>query len=54
MTPNAAMIQQTERWVAELTEAGWTKLAPTTWRAPSGALYLGPFGAWKAMKAGAK
>lgn len=44
------MNQDIERWKRELYAAGWVSQRSTVWRAPSGALYLGPYGAWKAMK----
>lgn len=46
---------EAETWRHELYAAGWRTLRTATlWQAPSGALYLGPYGAWKRMKAGAR
>jgi hypothetical protein len=39
-----------EGWIRELKAAGWTMKSHTIWIAPNGAIYRGPFGAWKAMK----
>ncbi len=39
-----------DRWVRELTEAGWKPKTSTIWSSPEGKLYLGPFGAWKQMR----
>ena len=43
-----------DQQVAELKEAGWILLTRTCWKAPSGSgcagYFLGPHGAWKAMK----
>lgn len=33
----------------DLVAGGWTRAGIGRWRAPNGALYLGPFQAWKAM-----
>lgn len=33
----------------DLVANGWTREGIGRWRAPNGALYLGPFQAWKAM-----
>jgi hypothetical protein len=46
--------QDSDRWVRELREAGWTSRGMTIWISPSGLWFRGPFGAWKAMQAGAK
>src|ERR1017187_6671969 len=46
--------QNVELWERELTAAGWrpnNHHSRTIWRSPSGSLHLGPFGAWKTMKA---
>lgn len=40
-----------EQKIAELKAAGWMPLNSWTWKAPHGALYLGPAGAWRYMKA---
>jgi hypothetical protein len=40
-----------EQWIDELLAAGWTQKSHTIWIAPNGAIYRGPFGAWKAMRA---
>lgn len=61
-------MQRPEDWVKELREAGWTAVrifhhpsrieavdhVTTLWRAPSGAIYRGPYGAWRQMKLGAE
>ena len=39
-----------EKWERELREAGWTKLRHYKWKAPNGALFLGPYQAWRMMK----
>jgi hypothetical protein len=36
--------------IAELKVAGWTPKGPTLWKSPTGALHLGPAGAWRRMK----
>lgn len=43
--------QDSERWRRELLAAGWKphKGMATTWEAPNGALFIGPYGAWKRM-----
>jgi hypothetical protein len=38
-------------WVRELIAAGWKEIRLHVWQSPSGALYRGPFGAWRRMKA---
>ena len=38
-----------ENWEAELRAAGWVQLHLHVWRSPRGAIYRGPYGAWKAM-----
>lgn len=38
-----------DEMAAELETAGWTRVGIGRYRAPNGALYLGPFQAWKAM-----
>ena len=38
-----------EQMAVALRAAGWLPETPSRWRSPSGALYLGPYGAWKAM-----
>lgn len=40
----------TEQLIAELKAAGWKQCTVAIWRAPSGTLYRGPVGAWRAMK----
>ena len=37
-------------WKADLLAAGWAEKSHTIWVAPNGAVYRGPFGAWRAMK----
>ena len=43
-----------EQQIAELKAAGWIPLTRTCWKAPAGSgcagVFLGPYGAWKAMK----
>lgn len=55
-------MQPAEQWIAELRAAGWLPWSPrlqreavgsSVWRAPSGNLFRGPYGAWRAMCAGA-
>jgi hypothetical protein len=46
----AAANQTPEIWEAELRAAGWSKRMAHVWASPAGALFLGPYGAWKAMK----
>ena len=38
-----------DRMAKELRASGWTQERIGLWRSPGGALYLGPFQAWKAM-----
>ena len=45
---------QVDLWIRELAEAGWEHVRGTIWRSPDGALYRGPYGAWKAMKEGSR
>ena len=51
--------QDVECWVRQLRVAGWLPVSvrtgkevvgSTTWRAPNGDLYRGPYKAWQAMK----
>lgn len=52
---NRTSSQNVELWRRELLAAGWTPhRTGTMWRAPSGDLYFGPYGAWKAMRDGAR
>lgn len=37
-------------WVSELEAAGWRKHTATSWYAPSGQLYRGPYKAWCVMR----
>ena len=39
-----------DQQIAELKAAGWKAKTPMIWASPSGKLYLGPHGAWKAMR----
>ena len=42
-----------EMQIVELKAAGWVAQRPKwIWKSPSGALFLGPHGAWKCMKKG--
>lgn len=43
--------QNPDLWRRELIAAGWTQYKPTIWRDPRGYLHLGPFGAWRKMRA---
>jgi hypothetical protein len=43
-----------EEMISELDRAGWRKVMAAVWISPNGNLFRGPFGAWKAMMAGAK
>lgn len=38
--------------IVELERAGWKRWhgRPDMWQAPNGAIFLGPHGAWRAMK----
>lgn len=38
-----------DTWTADLLAAGWVETSVNVWRAPSGALFRGPYGAWRAM-----
>lgn len=38
-----------EEMAEQLVSCGWIKVGIGRWQAPNGALYLGPFQAWKAM-----
>jgi len=44
--------QNVDKWVRELSEAGWKRHATssTTWISPWGSWYRGPFKAWQIMK----
>lgn len=39
-----------EDMVSDLKAAGWQEIRLTVWRAPGGAYYRGPFGAWKVLQ----
>ena len=39
-----------EAQITELERNGWTRARNWQWRSPGGSLYLGPHGAWKAMR----
>ncbi len=39
-----------EQMKTELTLAGWKSVRRTLWKSPDRGYFLGPFGAWKAMK----
>jgi hypothetical protein len=39
-----------ESMKADLIRAGWVEKTTRIWRAPNGALFLGPAGAWRALK----
>lgn len=40
-----------EDQIAELKAAGWSSASSGVWKSPAGALYRGPHGAWKVMRA---
>lgn len=40
-----------EEQIADLVKNGWKPKTPTIWKSPRGNLYLGPYGAWKIMRA---
>ena len=40
-----------EDWAGDLLRAGWHEVRLSVWADPAGALYRGPFGAWRRMKA---
>lgn len=44
----------TDTWIVDLQRAGWVEVTLHVWRAPSGALFRGPYGAWCALQAGAR
>lgn len=37
-------------WERELVEAGWKRVRLAIWQAPNGALFRGPYQAWRMMK----
>ena len=39
-----------EKWEKELLETGWKKIRSTLWQAPNGAMFRGPYAAWRMMK----
>ncbi len=39
-----------EKQIVELLAAGWKKVRGHVWKAPIGGYFMGPHGAWKAMK----
>jgi hypothetical protein len=39
-----------EQQIKELKAAGWVKVRGHVWKAPIGGYFLGPHGAWLAMK----
>lgn len=45
-----ATVPTIEQQIAELKAAGWIRVRRTLWKAPIGGYFLGPHGAWKAMK----
>lgn len=49
---NVPIERDVDRWIRELLAAGWKRRSLTTYEAPNGTLFLGPHGAWKAMKEG--
>lgn len=51
--PGAESAPSIEQQIAELIAAGWLPIrgsARKTWKAPVGGYFLGPHGAWLAMK----
>lgn len=47
MTETKPTIDQMKQ---ELLAAGWKAKTPVIWKSPHGALFLGPYGAWKVLK----
>lgn len=45
------LVNDIDKMAAELKANSWTEVRSWTWRAPNGALYRGPAGAWRIMKA---
>lgn len=43
-------IPSLDEQVAQLKAAGWKRINRSMWKAPVGGYFLGPHGAWKAMK----
>ena len=43
-------MSEIEQWETELEQAGWVKLRMHIWKAPNGALFRGPYAAWRMMK----
>ena len=39
-----------EEQIKELLAAGWKRVRWNIWKSPAGNLFLGPHGAWRAMK----
>lgn len=39
-----------EKQIAELKAAGWVQIGYHLWKAPIGGYFVGPYGAWLAMK----
>lgn len=37
-------------WCRDLEAAGWVEREITIWEAPDGALYRGPYGAWRELQ----
>lgn len=38
-----------ERWEADLVAAGWREVRRNVWQRPDGALFRGPYGAWREL-----
>jgi hypothetical protein len=45
-----AVAPSSEQMKAELAAAGWEQVKHFLWKAPVGGYFIGPYGAWKAMK----
>lgn len=43
-------IPSLDEQVEQLKAAGWKRINRSMWKAPVGSYFLGPHGAWKAMK----
>jgi hypothetical protein len=48
--PGQGSLPTIEEQVAELKAAGWIHVRRHIWKAPIGGYFIGPHGAWKAMK----
>jgi hypothetical protein len=48
------IVDDPDGWRADLLAAGWAEQSHTIWVAPNGAVYRGPYGAWRAMRRAVK